>query len=377
MKTFSYFLMVLLMSTTLNSQITNDDSPQKGIWDFKPEKIWEVDKAGINEFGIVAELLVPASKSSQAKIYMRDFKHNISYIFDDSGRFLGSFAKQGSGKGEVSRYLNRFSAGNKIVLATPEKLHFYSADGDYVKSFENNIFFRFPLIFLDENEFVYAPTLPQSPVNQKKLLRFDLNSGKEKPVLDFSEPKKAEASSTPAPMIMIFGLTPQVRLAAYKDKMYFGRSDQYTLYVADLKGNMDFFFSLSRQTKKVSPEDKKDHFIGSKIPQDRIESIIEQLPDKMTYFSQITIVDGLIYVYAVDNIEKTQKQQTIDIFSDTGQYLYRGVLTFGDDLKFGSPSNLILDKNFAYVILESNEGRQTLAKYRISHPPFSSRSSQK
>jgi hypothetical protein len=376
MKKFSFFLMALLVSTTLNSQVTNDDSPKKGIWDFKPEKIWEVDKAGNDEFGIVAELLVPASKSDQGNIYMRDFEHNISYIFDGGGRFLGSFAKQGSGKEEVSRYLNRFCAGDKIVLATPEKLHFYSEDGEYVKSVENNIFFRFPLIFLDENEFVYAPTLPQSPVNQKKLMLFDLNSGKEKPVLYFSEPKKADELSSPAPMIMIFGLTPQVRLAADKDKIYFGRSDRYTLYVADLKGNMDFFFSLSRQTKRVSPEDKKNHFVGSKIPQDRIDSIIKQLPDKMTYFSQITIVNGLIYVYAVDNIEKTQKQQTIDIFSDTGKYLYRGVLKFGENLKFGSPSNLVLHKNFAYVILESNEGRQTLAKYRISHPPFSSGSSQ-
>lgn len=377
MKKLSLFLMALLISTALNSQIANDDTPQKGIWDFKPEKIWEVDKAGTNEFGNVAELLVPASNSSQGHVYMRDFQHNISYIFDDSGRFLGSFAKQGSEKGEVSRYLNRFCAGDTVVLAAPEMLHFYSANGEQIKSVDNNIFFRFPLIFLNENEFVYAPTLPQSPVNQKKLMLFDLSSGKEKPVLDFSEPKKADESSAPAPMVMIFGLTPQVRLAAYKDKIYFGRSDQYALYVADLKGNMDFFFSLNRQTKTVTQKDKKDHFIGSKIPQDRIDSIIKQLPDKMTFFSQITIINGLIYVYAVDNIGKTQKQQTIDIFSGTGKYLYRGILEFGDDLEFGSPSNLVLHKNFAYVILESNEKRQTLAKFRITHPPFSSGSSQK
>ena len=117
--------------------------------------------------------------------------------------------------------------------------------------------------------------------------------------------------------------------------------------------------------------------MGSKIPQDRIDSIVKQLPDIMTHFSHITIVDGLIYVYAVDNIEKTQKQQTIDIFSDSGKYLYRGILKFGEDIKFGSPSNLVISKNFVYVILESNEGRQTFAKFRITHPAFSSGSSQK
>ena len=113
--------MILLISVTVtvHSQIKNKDVPQKGNWDFKPEKIWETAKAGDNEFGRIAELLV--SDFEPRKIYVRDFKQNISYIFDAKGRFLGSFAKQGDKKGDVSRYLNRFLAGDKIVLGTPRR----------------------------------------------------------------------------------------------------------------------------------------------------------------------------------------------------------------------------------------------------------------
>lgn len=364
MKKNLLFILLLLISFTLHSQIKNDNRPQLGNWDFKPEKIWEIDKAGKNEFGRVAELLI----SGQGNIYVRDFTHNISYIFNENGQFLGSFAKKGNAKGELSRYLNRFLAEDKIVLGTPEKLNFYSEDGVYVTSYENNIFIRFPLVFLNKNEFIYAPPLPQSPVNQQKLMIYNLYTSEDKLVLDFSKTSNITGSSTPAPMIMIFGLTPQVRLASYKEKIYFGRNDQYILHAADLQGNIDFSFSLDRQKKDVSVEDKKNHFSGSKIPQDRIDSLIKQLPDKMTYFSQIKIVDRMIYVYAVQNIERTQRQQTIDIFSDKGKYLYQGVLKFGDNLKFGSPSNLVVHNNFIYVILESPEGRQTLAKYRIIHP---------
>lgn len=358
--------MVLLISVTLHSQIINDDNPQKGIWDFKPEKIWEIAKAGDTEFGVIAELLV--SEYGQFHIYVRDFKLNISHIFEQNGRYLGSFAQQGSEKGEVSRYLNRFLAEDKIVLGTPEKLHFYSEDGVYDTSFENNIFIRFPLIFLNKNEFIYAPNLPQSPVNQKKLKRYNLLSGEDKLILDFSQRQNTVESNSPMPMIMIFGLIPQIRLAEYHNKLIFGRSDQYTLYVSDLEGNMDFSFGLNRKQKKVSKEDKKSHFQGTQIPPERIDSLIEQLPDKMTYFSRITIVDGLIYVYAVDNIARKKKQQAVDIFSDRGKYLYRGVIKFGDDWKFGSPSNLVFYKNGLYVILESGDGRQTLAKYKITCP---------
>jgi len=364
MKKNLLFIFLLFISFPLHSQIKNENRPQAGNWDFKPEKIWEIVEAGKNEFGRIAELLI----SSQGNIYVRDFEHNISYIFKQNGQFLGSFAKQGNAKEELSRYLNRFLAEDKIVLGTPEKLNFYSDDGDYAASYENNIFIRFPLVFLNENEFIYAPPLPKSPVNQKKLMLYNLNTSEDKLFLDFSQTSNNTGSSTPAPMIMIFGLTPQIRLATYKEKIYFGRSDQYTLYVSDLQGNIDLSFILEREKKDVSKEDKKNHFLGSEIPQEMIDSLIEQLPDKMTYFSQITIVEGKIYVYAVDNIERAQRQQTIDIFSEKGKYLYQGVLKFGENLKFGSPSNLVIYNNFIYVILESPEGRQTLAKYKIIHP---------
>ncbi|MBN1271932.1 MAG: hypothetical protein JXB26_06635 [Candidatus Aminicenantes bacterium] len=366
MKRNMIFLMVFLLSLTLNSQVINEDNPRKGHWDFKPEKIWEVDKAGENEFGVIAELLV----SDSSKIYVRDFKHNISYIFKENGQFLGSFAKQGTEKGELSRYLNRFKAENKIVLGTPEKLHFFSEDGVFETSYKNNLFIRFPLVFLNQKEFIYAPTFPQSPVSQKKLMLFDLLSGEDKLVVDFSQTKNAEKSTPLALMVRIFGLTPQVSLAACEDNICFGRSDQYTLYMADLKGNEHLSFKLDRQRKDVSLEDKKNHLIGSKIPQDRIDTLVEQLPDKMTYFSKITIIDGLIYVYAVDTIERNQTKQKIDIFSSDGRYLFRGVLTFEKNQKFSSPSNLVLCKKYLYVIHTTQDGRQKLAKYRITHPEY-------
>ncbi len=364
MKKTSLCIMMLLLSLTLNPQIRNDDNPKLGKWDFKPEIIWEIDKAGETEFGRIAELLV----SDHGNIFVRDFEHNISYIFDGDGYFIGSFARQGKETGELSRYLNRFLAEDKIVLGTPENLCFYSEDGVFLTSYENNLFVRFPLVFLNEREFIYAPTLPQSPVNQKKLMRLNLLSGEDKQILEFTQTTNAPESEAPMPMIMIFGLTPQIRLTVHKDKLCFGRSDEYTLYVADLQGNIDFSFSLTRQTEEVTPEDKKSHLQGSRIPQNRIESIIKQLPDKMTYFSQISSAGELFYVYAVNNIKQTQTQQTIDIFSDQGRYLYQGILRFGEDVTFASPSNLVIHNDHAYVVLESTEGARTLAKYKIIHP---------
>ena len=64
---------------------------------------------------------------------------------------------------------------------------------------------------------------------------------------------------------------------------------------------------------------------------------------------------------------KTSSQQ-IDIFSEKGEYIYSGKIGFGDNLKFGSPSNLLIKDEYFYVILENDQGKQTLAKYRIKLP---------
>ncbi len=364
MKKILLYAWILIPILILSGQTSMKDNPLKGEWNFYPEKIWETNKAGNDDFGRIAELLV----SDKKYIYVRDFEHNISYIFNDKGHFIKKFAPQGNEKGQLSRYLNRFQAGEKIVLATPDKLHFFSQDGTFEYAVENNLFLRFPLFFLNENEFIYAPNLPQSPVNEKKLVIFDMISSKDKILLDFSEPVTNSENSFQGPMIMIFGLTPQVRLAYDGKKMVFGRSDQYKIFIANKAGEILSSFSLDRIRMTASTEEKRNHFANSKIPEERVEKIITQLPDEMTYFSHIDLINGYIYSYAITNIGPRTTSQQIDIFSENGEYIYSGKIEIGDNLKFGSPSNLIIKDEYVYVILENDQGKQTLAKYRIKLP---------
>jgi hypothetical protein len=99
-----------------------------------------------------------------------------------------------------------------------------------------------------------------------------------------------------------------------------------------------------------------------------VEKILTQLPDKMTYFSHIESIDGLIYIFAVNQVGPKTTSQQVDIFSEEGEYLYKGTLEFGANRKFGSPSNLIIKNEYVYVILENDQTKQTLAKYRIRLP---------
>jgi len=344
-------------------QKTLKDKPIKGKWDFGLEKIWQVNTAGPDQFGRIAELLV----SDQGNIYMRDFERNISYIFDGEGRFVKSFALQGDGPGQLSHYLNRFNAGGKLVLASPEKLHFFSRDGVFSHAVDNNLFLRFPLQFLNENEFIYAPNLPHSPVHDKKLMVHSITSGEDRLLVDFSEPEVMKKKPAPGPMVMIFGLTPQVSLARAGDKMVFGRSDRYEIFTANKDGKILSSSNLDRKNQTATEKDKRSHFADVNIPPDQIENIVSQLPETMTFFSRIDVLNGFIHVLPVTGVGAITTSQPVDIFSMKGEYLYQGHITFGG-LKFGSPSNISINGGYLYVILEDDNGRRILAKYRIKLP---------
>ena len=356
---FGWLLIPVLM---LSGQIPLKDQPVKGEWNFKPEKVWEISKAGDEDFGQIGELLV----SDAGRVFVRDFKKNISYIFDENGRFLKAFAPQGKEAGQLPYYLNRFQAGEKIVLAAPDKLHFFSQDGVFERTVDNNLFLRFPLRFPNENEFIYAPNFPQSPVQEKKLVLVDLASGKENILADFADP--GEGKPGPGAMLMIPSLTPQVRLACDGNIMAFGRTDRYTLFLAVASGKIASSFSLNRPNGTASLEDRQRLVEETSIPKERQDAIVRMLPNTLTAFSHVEAVHGLICVYAVAGTASVIGSQKIDMFSEKGDYLYSGTIAFGEGLKFNSPANLLLKGDFLYVVLVDGQGRQTLAKFKIAWP---------
>jgi hypothetical protein len=150
--------------------------------------------------------------------------------------------------------------------------------------------------------------------------------------------------------------------------MAFGRTDRYRIFIADWAGKILSSVSLDRKGMAATLEDKRRLLAGVKIPDDAKEKILAQLPDRLTCFSHLDLADGLIYVFAINGPGPKASSQQIDIFSEKGEYLYRGVLEFGATVRFNGASNLVLSGGSAYVILEDAQGRQTLARYRVSLP---------
>ena len=122
---------------TVSAEVKNADKPLKGEWDFQLQKVWETDNVEGMAFKRPSELRATLDEV----LCFHDFGHKMSCVFDRDGKFVRAFAKQGTGPGEVDRYINCFIAGDRIVVGTPGRLHFYSRQGNFIESFENNLFF--------------------------------------------------------------------------------------------------------------------------------------------------------------------------------------------------------------------------------------------
>lgn len=350
-----------------SADVKNEDKPLKGEWDFRPQKVWEIDNVNETPFERPSELRA----SQDEKLYFHDFDRGVSYVFDREGQLVNSFAKQGTGPGEVSRYMNCFLAGDKVVVGSPDMLYFFSEEGFFLKSIPNNLFERFPLIFVNENEFLYNSRIVSDTAETRdRIIRTNLETGEES-VFDELAMTSGKKQAQGGMSLVILGLTPQIKIGYDQDsqKFYYGRSDDYTIRISEATGKKLFSFRLDRERKRATDEDKKKHFEKTPIPKDRIEKIIPTLPDVLTHFMRIQVVKGLIFVYSTESLERQQDKITIDIFSPEGKYLYRSHLQFGNETPlYTHVEKVIIRGNHCYALLETGSGKSFFAKYKISLP---------
>lgn len=68
MRKIVWLLVPLIFVFILSADIENPDKPKKGIWDFKLERIWQIERAGEDVFGRPFSLLV----SEEGYVYLYD-----------------------------------------------------------------------------------------------------------------------------------------------------------------------------------------------------------------------------------------------------------------------------------------------------------------
>jgi hypothetical protein len=358
------FLFPMLM---VFSEVANKDKPQRGEWDFKLEKVWEIGRAGDHVLGRPQGLLV----SDDGTLYLNDEANRTDYMFGPNGDFVGSFAKRGEGPGEVQRHGRFFFADGKVIIPDMGRIHYFTSKGEYLTTVRKDCE---PRAFVDEHRMIDAPLSPvHLPEGKGKISLCDLRSGKDSVIAGFSAFEGGVARSGEATVDIIVPLfSPLMTIGYSGGRLYWGMSDRYVIHVTDLGGKDITSFSVDRKNTAVSTRDKRAFFNKGNMPADMLEQIVDGLPDEVTCFHRIEVHNKLVFVFIpdIDLENKSLRTRQIDIFSPKGEYLYRAHLDFGKNrAHLSSPlQNVVIKNGFLCAVLQDEKDNVLVAKYKLSLP---------
>ena len=376
--TFARFLL-FLFATLINAQ-ENDYSilsnpylgqkPQgvttdQGTWNFNQQKVWEIDKAGNKDFGRPGEPRI----GNKGVLYLRDFDKKFSYIFNAEGALLKKFAYEGENS-DISRYINCFTFRDNVVIGAMDKLHFYTSEGELIKSIPNNIFMRFPLTFINKTDYLVAPgSLTGIPAGKTEITKVYSESKKDE---KFADVKLNEEERTLPLGGIVVGLTPQI-FATYDDKnekIYYCKNSEYKIYIADLNGNILNSFGKELESTNVSLDARKEHlkFFLKDEPDEKITNMAKGLPGELAYFHNIQVNNGFLYIFRMTEFSRKYTKQEIDIFSLNGVFLYTGSIQFENGLLLKTVNGVQIRGNSLYALLFDEDGKSKIVKYKIDIP---------
>jgi len=361
------FALIVLPMAGLFSEVANKDKPQRGEWDFKLEKVWEIGKAGEDVLGRPQGILV----SDDGTLYLSDEANRKDQIYDPDGRWVGSFAPRGEGPGEVRRHGRFFFADGKVIIPDAGRIHYFSREGKHLKTVRKDCE---PHAFLDENRLIHAPlSAAFLPEGKGTIALCDLRSGRDKAIAEFSAFEGGiarDAEVTVDVVVPVF--SPLMTMGCSEGRLYWGLSDRYRIHVMDLEGREIASFSLDRRKTRVSPGDKREYFRKGDMPDEMLKQIVDGLPDELTCFHRIDVHNGLVYVFVTDiDLEnKMLRVRQIDIFSPEGIYLYKARLDFGKDRVhlFSPLQNMVIRDGCLYAVLQDDQDNVLIAKYTVSLP---------
>lgn len=365
MRTGKRWALIPIVAVALGNgceRVSDSSAPQE--WAFEMTKVWEVQAVGEDS------LLRPAEPrvADDGTLFVHDFERQISYIIDADGEPVGTFAPRGNDEGQVLFYINCFPAGDHVVVCAPDKLHFFTGEGEFVKAVPSNLFVRFPLAFKDENKFWVAPgALGDASGDSAVVTEVDLASGAEKPVHAFA---LSDVEQRPTGGGVVVGLTPQAKMGydRQSDRVYFGKNSDTVIYRLTAGAEKIESFSFTGSTQPVSEADKRAHFGRFDIPEERLAPMIEALPDQMAYYNRIQVVDGLVYLFRAEGLSHAQMGQVVNVYSPDGRHLYHGRIQVEEGWHISGPDNLQLAAGSVYAVQENEAGAKKIVKYRVELP---------
>ena len=263
---------------------------------------------------------------SEGNIAVLTYEH--IYKFNDEGRLLGSLKMAfGQGPGEFQNRPSRMYRGSQDNL--------YISDGYKLIVFDKELKFTMNInrvllpgsgVCADNDGFLYTIESDYSEPQIKRVLSISDGEGRlVKNIFSYHDPGIAKGRGVK--LYTSHEYAPRIYYCLDSDNhLIYGYSLEYKLYRCDNAGNLLSTFSIDRKPQTISAKEKNE--IKNLSRRTRISGSVKrpdtEFPPHRPFFKGILGDEkGRIYVFRMKPILDKTQEETVDIFSRDGRYLYQ------------------------------------------------------
>jgi len=352
-------------------KVENQDKPSKGLWDFKMVKKWEIENIGETPIGSIQNVKI----GEDNRVYLIDRKNYKIGIYNNTGKLLKAFGRQGEGPGEIKRFFggNQLHLTKKsLIIMDRSRIHYFDLEGEYKKTIiiPSNLEVR---NIISDTLYISAPTSVRDPKKKEaEILLYNTESKNRQVIAKFNpfskaSDTKASGANITTVAIVIGDITPMMVLGYSNNTLYYCMNNTYQINSYNLiTKRTDSFSVLNRKPKLVSKKIKNELKKQlNDVPAEMLKNIINSLPKHASYFYRIYTASGNKNIFLLISDPDSKNSKQIDIFNRNGEFIYSAFITIEKE----SEINLITFKNNSlYLAVLDEEGNEKLVKYAINLP---------
>jgi hypothetical protein len=321
----------------------------------------ELAIGGANANGEFMFSRIALDVDDKGNLYVLETKDVEIRVFDENGKHIFSFGKQGQGPGEMMRPTSagfQITPQHEIMLYDPpsQRYIFFSLDGKYLRRISTTTLGTVlnPVTLNSKGKFI-AHTVPP-PMYDKELKIFDS---------DFNTLKViATLKSTPWNQSEIHVLEPSIIFdVSREDNIIWGNSDKYEISILNPEGESIKKIIKDYNAVDVSEDYKKRtiEFYESRFPRNYISQMKFIFPDYFPAFGSITIDDtGRLFIETYEEVKNRTGSHYFDVFNPEGIYIAK------IPLQTENVNTYIWKKAKLYTIEEDKEGFPVVKRYQVN-----------
>lgn len=286
----------------------------------------------------------------EENIYILDFKEAHINVFDRNGEYLRTIGRLGQGPGEIQRPLNfDISPQNEIIINDrgARSLHFFSLDGNYIRSLSQATLPIFSRPVVDSDNNIVARYTILDNIMTFVLSKFDIEMNELFKIYSYEYQSNPEVLN-----LYMANLFWEV---IDGNKTIWGHGSQYEFHVVDMDGQVIKRISKNYNPIEITEEEKKEwemRFYGEKgVP----PNLTVNWNRYHNAFQFMNVDDeGRVFV---QTHERANVGYFYDVFNSNGKYIAK--------IPFGARP-YVIRKGKLYTIEEDEDGFQYVKRYKVT-----------